>query len=342
MQAGTCLSAAAQDIRAELIDSPERLASLAEKWSELWSALPDATPLQSPDWLLIWWEHYGEGRPLFSFAFWKSGELVGLAPFYIFASALNRCRRVFLLGTGNTDYADVLFRPDFSADCCSVLMNEIQARRVAWDACEFRRLRPASPLMREIGDMPGLRVEVMKEEACPVLDLAGCASDPMLTKAQHYSRKLEERYECEIVEATAPSSVDELLRALERLHEQRWRAKGMPGVLSDPRDRSFHHKVANAFCRSGVVWLYALRIDGRVAAVLYGFRHGVRTYFYLSGFDPEYAGLSVGSVLVGHVIERARAAGCRWFDFLQGREAYKYRWGAVDEPVFGKTIRDEV
>lgn len=337
LQAGARLSVALQEVRAEFIDSSERLAAIAGKWTELWSALPDTTPFQSPDWLIAWWEHYGEGRPLFSFAFWESGQLVGVAPLYIFASTLNRSRRVFVLGTGNTDYADVIFHPEFSARCCSMLVNEIRARGALWDTCEFHRLRRSSPLMRGIGDMPGLRVEVMNEEPCPVLDLNGCAADPMLKKAQHYARKLDETCPFDIEEAT-PSSVDELLSSLERLHERRWRAKGMPGVLSDPRDRSFHHLVANAFCKSGMVWLYALRLEGQVVAVLYGFRRGMRTYFYLSGFDPEYGHLSAGTVLLGHAIERARATGCRWFDFLQGREAYKYRWGAVDEPVFMKMI----
>ena len=337
LQAGARLSVAPQEVRAEFVDSPERLAALAGKWAALWSALPAATPFQSPDWLLTWWEHYGEGRPLFSFAFWESGKLVGLAPLYIFASALNPCRRVFLLGTGNTDYADVVFHPEFSLHCCRLLMNEIQARGALWDVCEFHRLRPSAPLIRDAGDVRGLRVEVMNEHPCPVLELNGCAADTMLKKAQHYARKLERTCPFEVEQATA-SSMDELLDALERLHEQRWRAKGMPGVLSDPRDRSFHHKVANAFCRSGLVWLYALRIDRQVVAVLYGFRRGTRTYFYLSGFDPEYGHLSVGTVLLGYAIDRARAAGSLWFDFLQGREPYKYRWGAVDEPVFGKTI----
>lgn len=337
LHAGTSLSLAKQDIRAEFIDSPERLHALAGQWHELWSAVPDATPFQSPDWLLAWWQHYGEARPLFSFAFWKSTELVGLAPLYIFASALNRCRRVFLLGTGNTDYADVIFHPEFSARCSGALMNEVQRRGAVWDLCEFHRLRPSSPLMRDVRETPGLRVEAINEEACPVLDLAGCAGDRMLEKARYYSRKLSEMCSFAIEEATA-SSVGQLLSALERLHERRWRAKGMPGVLGDPRDRNFHHKVASAFCRSGLVWLYALRIAGRIVAVLYGFRHKERAYFYLSGFDPECGHLSVGTVLVGYAIERARAGGCRWFDFLKGGESYKYRWGAVDEPVFAKTI----
>jgi CelD/BcsL family acetyltransferase involved in cellulose biosynthesis len=62
------------DLNVEFIDDSFRLNELADKWRGLWSALPDATPFQSSDWLLSWWDPYWEG-PLFSFAFWSKGEL---------------------------------------------------------------------------------------------------------------------------------------------------------------------------------------------------------------------------------------------------------------------------
>jgi CelD/BcsL family acetyltransferase involved in cellulose biosynthesis len=44
-------------------------------------------------------------------------------------------------------------------------------------------------------------------------------------------------------------------------------------------------------------------------------------------------------VLVGCAIEAAAEEGAREFDFLRGREAYKYRWGARDRPTFGRRLR---
>jgi CelD/BcsL family acetyltransferase involved in cellulose biosynthesis len=75
-----------EDLKVEFIDNSSRLNELAGKWRELWSSLPDTTPFQSPEWLLPWWRHYGEG-PLFSFAFWIKGELAGFAPLYLYKNA---------------------------------------------------------------------------------------------------------------------------------------------------------------------------------------------------------------------------------------------------------------
>jgi CelD/BcsL family acetyltransferase involved in cellulose biosynthesis len=75
-----------------------------------------------------------------------------------------------------------------------------------------------------------------------------------------------------------------------------------------------------------------LRIDGRIIAVLYGMHAHRRTYFYLSGFDSEFARLSPGTLIVAAAIEHARREGAGAFDFMRGREPYKYRWGAIDRP----------
>ena len=42
--------------------------------------------------------------------------------------------------------------------------------------------------------------------------------------------------------------------------------------------------------------------------------------------------------MIGHAIAAARAEGLRSFDFLRGGEAYKYAWGAVDEPAAGRRL----
>lgn len=53
-------------------------------------------------------------------------------------------------------------------------------------------------------------------------------------------------------------------------------------------------------------------------------------YGYLGGFRPEMARCSPGTVLIDHVLEAAIGEKLREFDFLRGKEAYKYLWGSRD------------
>jgi CelD/BcsL family acetyltransferase involved in cellulose biosynthesis len=55
---------------------------------------------------------------------------------------------------------------------------------------------------------------------------------------------------------------------------------------------------------------------------------------YNSGFDPEqFAHLSPGNVLTAYTIQDAIRLGRSRYDFLRGDEIYKFRFGAVAEPV---------
>ena len=67
--------------------------------------------------------------------------------------------------------------------------------------------------------------------------------------------------------------------------------------------------------------------------------HGARAYHYLGGFDMRYAKLSAGTLAIAAAIDDARARGVTTFDFLGGREAYKYAWGATDEPRYRRLLR---
>jgi CelD/BcsL family acetyltransferase involved in cellulose biosynthesis len=60
-------------------------------------------------------------------------------------------------------------------------------------------------------------------------------------------------------------------------------------------------------------------------------RQAVR--YYLGGFEPAYARASVGALVVAHALAEAQRHGAREFDFLRGREPYKYAWGAQDRPL---------
>jgi CelD/BcsL family acetyltransferase involved in cellulose biosynthesis len=140
------------------------------------------------------------------------------------------------------------------------------------------------------------------------------------------------------VERADEASFPGIFRDLVRLHGVRWQARGMPGVMADDTVQRFHREVAARMLRLGLLRLYSLRIGGRVASVLYAFAHRQRTYYYLGGFEPQMRNLSPGMLLVGRAIRDAVDEDARWFDFLRGRESYKYDWGAVDQPVFRRWI----
>ncbi len=116
------------------------------------------------------------------------------------------------------------------------------------------------------------------------------------------------------------------MRLLIALHQARWRERGKSEAFSSDALIAFHDEVSALALRRGWLRLFVLRLDGRPAAALYGFRYGDVFYFYQSGFDPALSKDSVGLVTMGLSIESAFEEGVAEFDLLHGDEAYKFHW----------------
>ena len=107
-----------------------------------------------------------------------------------------------------------------------------------------------------------------------------------------------------------------------------------------PAMQRFFLEVARRMLAMGSLRLFFLTINGKKAATMFAFEYGRRFWLYNSGFDPEaHAQLSLGWVLLAYVIEYAIATGCEVFDFMQGNEEYKYRFGAQDYKVMRVIVR---
>src|SRR5919112_1232136 len=114
-------------------------AALDEEWTDLYDSSPLATPFQSWAWLYSWWEFYREGYELRLVTIRDDGLLVGIAPLM-----LERRRgpsRLLFIGTGLTDYLDILVRQGWEARVSKV---GVQALRQmdAWQVADLQQLRP--------------------------------------------------------------------------------------------------------------------------------------------------------------------------------------------------------
>ena len=306
-----------------VITDTESLAALEETWLELCNRTPEATPFQSPKWLLPWWRAFGSDD-LAVIASRDGERLQALAPLYVIRDE-DESLGVFL-GTGISDYLDVI-------GDASLVMQEMAA--IDCQLWDLQQLRPSSSMLQT--PLPdGWSENVEDQEPCPTLTISGAGSDlenlistHFRKKIRYYRRALGRMGEV-TVETPAPETLDDLLTALFELHASRWKRRNQPGVLADETTQRFHREVARGMLAAGMLRMYATRVAGRIVAVFYGFALHGTVYYYLSGYDPDLEKLSIGTLLVAHAIEEAVRDGATTFDFLRGAEEYKYAWGATD------------
>lgn len=327
----------------EEVTTREGLEALRPEWSALWERAPAATPFQSPEWLLPWWRHFG-GEGLWTLALRREGRLVGLAPFFVHTDPEHGARQVTLVGNGPTDHLDLLLHPEIEREGGAAVLAHLAERRDAWDICDFRDLPAGSALLR--APLPAqVSGDEEEEEPCPTLVLPDSEErfpqlvpGKLLGTLRYRRRRAEKLGEVRFEEATE-ETVQEIFATLLRLHGARWAERGEEGVLRGPGVEAFHRDVLVGFLARGWLRLHALRVADRVVAVHYGFVARERGYSYISGFAPDFEKVSPGGLVVEHAIRDALRQGAREFDFLRGREPYKYAWGAVDRPQYRRRLK---
>jgi CelD/BcsL family acetyltransferase involved in cellulose biosynthesis len=338
----------APDLYIEEINSLAGLVRISNEWSALWRRAPTATPFQSPEWLIPWWRHLGEGD-LWTLVIRENvtSRICGIAPLFVRRSGPDEKRLLLPLGTGISDYLDVLIEPGMEFPAGAVMFAHLDRHRDRWDDFEFSQLRAGSPLLY----LPAPRTwrcELGASLPCPFFQVPESVEalyrklPPKKTRTLRRSRA--RKTGPVTIEQTNPENLEETFEALIRLHQSRWALRGERGAFFQETLKRAHWDIMQGFLALGILRSYVMRVERKIIAAVYGFadtRERARFYAYLHGFDPDYRRISPGTLLTYHAVERFALAGGGTFDFLRGAEEYKYSWGATDCRTYCRRFQHE-
>ncbi|MGE5183250.1 MAG: GNAT family N-acetyltransferase, partial [Acidobacteriota bacterium] len=303
------------------------LERLAPAWNELVAA-SDADGLFSTwEWLATWWRHLGAGRRLRVCAVRSRGELIAIAPLALRPARLDRhpafaCLELLGAGEVGSDYLDVIVRRGREAEAIPALVDALAGEthvlslgRLRTDACSVAAL--ATQLAGR-----GWDVVERPDERSPFIAVGGRSFDDYLQglgSSHRYAfrrrlRGLERAFSIELLRVRTEAERGPALATLIELHARRWDGRGRDEAFASPLLVAFHDEVTRLALARGWLRLYVLRLDGRPAAALYGFRYRDVFHYYQAGFDPAFAPHSVGLVMLGLVVRDAIGEGVTEID----------------------------
>ena len=317
------------DFQIEEITALGGVKALSPEWDNLFDLCVEATPFQSPRWLVPWCAHLGAGDP-YVIALRINGALAGIAPFMLKGDEL-----VFM-GTGVSDYLDILMKPGLERAGAFAVIERLAARQELWRRCDLQELKPGSALL-STGLPSGIRSRIMEREPCLYLELPPTIEEfAAMHRVNRRAGSARARARLErsgflTIETADKARLEGFIDSFFTLHAKRWASLGLPGVLKGPEIMSFHTEAARGLLGSGMLRLYRMRYMGSDMAALYCLFRGKRVYAYLSGFDPALSKLSPGTHILKHAAEDSIRSGARVLDFLRGGEGYKYAWRPKEE-----------
>ena len=341
---------------------PNGFSALAAEWNDLLARSRYDTFFLTHEWQSVWWQELGNGE-LWILAFYgegdgeddaRSSELVGIAPFFLHEHKRGKRagkRSLQLVGCVEvSDFLDMLIATGWEHSVYYCLLGWLQSEEApAWDYIDLCNLPEESLSYRvlpSIFEHAGLRVEVSQEDVAPHVHLPARYESylgQIDKKQRHEIRRKQRRAERELeVDFRLIQSMDELQEAMDAFLRLQRMSRPDKESFMTPQMERFFRIMAGRMLEAGRLHLSFLSLNGEKAAALMAFEYKKQLLLYNSGYDTErWAGYSPGWVLLGYVIQHTIARGVEVFDFLQGDEEYKYRFGGHDYRVMRTLIMNE-
>jgi CelD/BcsL family acetyltransferase involved in cellulose biosynthesis len=302
------------------------MSAFAPEWSDFLKSQPRVTPFQLPDWLLVWWSHFGSGS-LRVFVFRDPG-CIGVIP--CFVHVWGGARQITFLGSGISDYLDPVLAPGRERYIMARLDEEL-AETSDWDVCEWQDLAFDTPL--QLLSREALNFEKREEIVCTEVKLPPSFDEYWQQRPRHLRRNIR-RYSQKarqlgpLAFSVATEAQCDALYALIHLHASRWETRGEPGMIESNHSAAFLVDIARRFAAHNMLRIFTLRYHGDIAAVILGFAYRNVLYGYLTGFEPKYSRFSLASILLHESVRYCCENGFVTWSFCRGDEPYKTDWGA--------------
>ena len=312
-----------------VLNDTQAFADLEAEWENLYRNAPLATPFQSWAWLYSWWEYYGQGYELRLVTIRDEGLLVGLIPLIL------DCRRGFgrllFVGTGPTDYQDVLARRGWESQVSEAGIRALR-QMDGWQVADLQQLRSEAAAWSIFRRWRGPCLRVWQDN-CPVIDVQPWESLVASLSKNHRStvRRALRRAQADGVEREFVSAEDaeKAGRRLIALHREAWQGRD---IIPEHQTRWFEEYM-------GIV---ALRMTARRLGRITEFRRdgkAIISHFLFFGRSSVGEGLTgatqdalrryqESSLRIWDAVNVAYQRNGQYVELLRGEEPYKLRWSS--------------
>lgn len=318
---------------------------LAREWDELLRDAPGASIFQSWEWIETWLETVHPTARMMLLTVRDGPRLVAAAPLYRSRMRLLRllgydCLRVLGDQFSGAEYPDLLVRGGYQDRVIARLVAELARGRQRWDCLWLPNVAGwtgAAERLRALATEGGCHL-FERQRDFAVLPLPAthdaffaALSGNARSTLRRQQKRLEETHAVSFERCERVEQLGEHLCALFELHALRWSEEGQSGSFArKPLMRRFYERFAPRALERGWLRLFALRLNGEIQAVQYGYAFN-GTYMQLQeGFNPA-AEAGLGNVLRNRSIAACIEERLHTYDFLGGFSEHKRRWGAVQK-----------
>ncbi len=323
-------------------------AGLRLEWDLLHNECENASVFMTWAWHHTWWSVFKDENELSILCVRANGKLVALMPLYRRKLQWPRVDSVMFIGTGEgeadevaSEYLDVLVTPEHAQNAVPMLFNWLD-EQCGDLSFEFQQLLQDSILFKALEQNRNDWILEQKNTGFRYrLDLEKETDDiPMVqSRIKRVKRSLRAVERDGGMQQTSVFDIPHINNVLEdvsELSDQRQQHAGRANsAFASARFNQFHHRVLPLLFQLEGADVRHFFLNDELCAALYCFYDKSSCHYYQSGFVQSMANRYM-PLTVAHLmeIERNRAAGRRYYDFMRGdAQSYKSEFNCETTPM---------
>lgn len=341
------------DLDLTWITAPADMAPLQADWQALVERV-GADVFTRPDWVEVWWKHFGAGQRLACLVARRDGVLVGILPF---------CTKRLWIGPLPVRIARLAgFDPNCIAfqlaleDACARPVLQAAMQHLLGDlgclAVSFTPVSDLATYLAALQDLRGANIDRSPGQTSKLVVRDDPAGSHIIfdftTKFDDYlalltkKRRAQFRRDVKGLQETFAMTRDDYAPDAEafddfvQFHGQQWQATGKGGHFLDwPGSAAFYHDVAARNAAAKLVQLDRLNGTGGALATEFSLVAGHTAHWRLPArrIDPDIDRLSAGKIVFVLMFERMIKAGITRVEGGRGEYGYKIDYGGQTVPV---------
>ena len=303
-------------------------------WEQILPASPNNSIFVTPWWQETWCRHFGDDADLRIVSVSAGDTVIGIAPLMVTAGTIT-----FLGDTDLFDYHEFIVVKGHEEGFYDSLWRYLMS--LEWNTLDLRSVQENSTILKRLPALAakeGVALEIADEDMAPVTSLPASWDEyvgGLAKKSRHELRRKLRRLESadsyRQYVLSDPESITEHMPDFFRLLRA---SSDEKKEFLTPEREAFFVDIAVQLASRGQFKLYFLEVGGIRVAACICFDYAGSYLLYNSGYDPEFARLSVGLLNKALCIRDAIQEGRSSFDFLRGTERYKYDLGATDRAIY--------
>jgi CelD/BcsL family acetyltransferase involved in cellulose biosynthesis len=316
-------------LKIEIIRDIEIVKKYEDKWLEILQVQANGITFIELDWIISWWDYFGEQYELFIIMLKEDVKILGFFPFMI--TKKGGYKELSFIGKPEASYMDFIIEDKYKEKAISYIMDFLlkvkgkylfNLHGIFEDSLSYKvivQYLQQRNIPFFIHELPFYYQEING-------DFENYLNKHFSSKTRQTMRRKENRLN-KLGEVKFEKSSPKNLEQAFRIHDKRWQRKVGNSKFSEGRSEQFFKDLhLNTEDSSFKSTIDVITLNSKVIAFIYGFTCRGRYTFYRIAHDDDFYLFSPGELVLREKIKQCTENDIKIFDFGAGYEPYKADW----------------